>query len=373
MRPRSCLAAILTAVVGFGVTASSLRVVLPEPDRGAVSDKLAWFEVHRDDYDVLFFGSSRIDRGVIPARFDREMARRGHPVRSFNFGVPGMGAHETSALVRQVLERKPRRLRWVVVELEGWSAALPEPNRFKRRTVAWHDPAETASVLRTLAMTPDPAVESAGPAERLELAWSHLLHLGAWGTGAGRGRHWVEAARRAERRGRDAPDYADGGGFEPFSESAYGTPSTHPFRRRFLELVPVYRQAVARLTEADGPDGAAAPLERSTAEAFERQVVSIRRAGAEPVHVVTPTVRPMPGLGRLAEAVGGPSVLVFNDPERYPELFVVENRFDAEHLTTRGAELFTEHLADRFARMIEGADRGRPAGEIQLAQERRGR
>lgn len=370
MHLRSCLAAILTAAVGFAVTASTLRTVVPEPDRGAVSDKLAWFEAHRDDYDVLFFGSSRIYRGVIPPLFDQEMARRGHPVRSFNFGVAGMGTHETSALVRQVLSMEPRRLRWVVVELDGWSAALPEPNRFKRRTVGWHDPAETVSVLRTLALTPDGEVE---PAERLELAWSHLLHLGAWTTGAGRGRHWVEAARRGKRRPRERPDYGDGGGFEPFSESAYGTPSTHPFRRRFLELVPVYRQAVARLAEADGTDPAAPPLDRASAEALERQVSSIRRAGAEPVHVVTPTIQPTPGLGRSADANGGSGVLAFNDPERYPELFAVENRFDAEHLTTRGAELFTTSLAERFARMVEEPDRVRPPGEVKLAQGRGGR
>lgn len=338
------------ALLGFASAAALIHHLVPEPYRGDVSDKLAWFEEHGDEVDVLFFGSSRIHRGVIPSVFDREMARHGHPVRSFNFGVLGMGMHETSALVRRVLAMEPARLRRVVVELDGWSAAIRPQNRFKKRMVSWHDPAETASALRTVALS------GAGRLERLEQTWTHLLHLGAWTTGAGRGRYLVEDLARDGRPRRSA-DLSEARGFEPFSESAYGTPSTHPFRRRFVRMIPVYRKAVARLAAANGAD---VSLEGFNRRAVEEQVALIRRAGAEPVHLITPTARPTPELYRLAATGAVPQMLAFNDPERYPDLFTVDRRFDAEHLTTEGAERFTRLLAERCAALWSGE--GSPDG-----------
>jgi hypothetical protein len=335
--------------------------MLPEPDMGDVSDKLEWFSAHRDDYDVLFFGSSRIHRGVVPEVFDREMARRGHPVRSFNFGVLGMGSHETSALVRRVLRMEPRRLRWVVVELDDWRAAPHPENRFKKRMVAWHDRAETASAIRTVALTAD------SPLERLELTWSHLLHLAARNTAAGRGREWLEELRRPESLRRSAPDFTETRGFEPFSESAYGTPSTHPFRRRFLRMIPAYRKAVDRLARVNRTD---VSLDGYNEQAVQDQVQLVRRFGAEPVHLVTPTVRPTPELYRLAAEGRVPRMLSFNDPERFPELFAVENRFDADHLTTAGAERFTRLLAERFARLVDEVEGERPSLALQAAMAR---
>jgi len=357
---RSRATALVCAVAGFVVTTAVLGRLLPPPDLGDVSDKLEWFEKHRDEYDVLFFGSSRIHQGVVASLFDRELRRLGRPIRSFNFGVAGMGSHETSALVRRVLRMEPRRLRWVVVELDRWSAAPRPENRFKRRIIAWHDPAETAAALRTVLLTRE------RPLDRIELSWSHLLHLGARSTGAGRGRDWLVALRRPESSKRPAPDYSDGQGFAPFSESAYGTPSTHPFRRRFLRMIPAYRSAVARLAAANRAE---VSLATYNVQAVEEQVGMIRRAAAEPVYLITPTARPTPELYRLAADGEAPRMLAFNDPERYPELFAVENRFDAEHLTTAGAERFTRLLAKRFARIMEdGVEGERPASALRIAE-----
>ncbi|HLE83237.1 MAG TPA: hypothetical protein VJG13_02770 [Thermoanaerobaculia bacterium] len=352
---RAVLAALTAA--SFAVTAALLVQVAPYPEMGGLDDKLRFFAARRDDYDVLFFGSSRVLRGVVPEVFDAEMAERGVPVRSFNFGIDGMGGHETAALVRRVLALRPRRLRWVVVELDGWSAELRPENRFKRRVVFWHDPAETLSALETVARS-EPS-----RSRRLELSAAHLLHMAARGTGAGRGRDLVWRLReRIVREGRaaaggTAAELARSGGFEPFSQSAYGTPTSHPFRRRFLELLPAYRLAVARLP---GANRAEEGLGAYNVRAVARQVAAIRRAGAEPVHLITPTARPTPELYRLAEAGAVPCLLAFNDPVTYPGLFVEDHRFDAEHLTTEGARRFSRRLAERFVRAAAAPHRGEP-------------
>jgi hypothetical protein len=347
---------LATLAIGcFALTAGLLGHLAPYPEMGDLDDKLRFFEPRQNDYDVLFFGSSRVLRGVVPEVFDAEMAERGVPVRSFNFGIDGMGAHETAALVRRVLALRPRRLRWVVVELDGWSAELPPENRFKARMVFWHDPAETLSALETVARN-EPS-----RSRRWELTTAHLLHMVARSAAAGRGRDLVWRVReRIVPEGRAATggaaaELARSGGFEPFSQSAYGTPTSHPFRRRFLELLPAYRLAVARLP---GANRAEAGLGVYNVRAVARQVAAIRRAGAEPVHLITPTARPTPELYRLAEAGAVPRLLAFNDPVAYPDLFVEDHRFDAEHLTTAGARRFTRLLAERLA----GATPG-PGGE----------
>jgi hypothetical protein len=349
--PRGALLATL-AVSSFALTAALLGRLAPYPEMGYLDDKLRYFEAHRDGYDVLFFGSSRVLRGIVPEVFDAEMAGRGVPVRSFNFGIDGMGAHETAALVRRVLALRPRRLRWVVVELDGWSAELPAENRFKARAVFWHDPAETVAALETLALT------APSWRRRLELSTAHLLHLAARSTAAGRGRSLVSAGREriageATAAGRAAAELARHGGFEPFSPSAYGTPTTHPFRRRFLELLPVYGLAVERLPAANRAGG---PLAAFNVSAVARQVADIRRAGARPVHLITPTARPTPELYRLAETGRVPCLLAFNDPVAYPGLFAVERRFDVEHLTTEGAVRFSRLLAERLSRAAHGGE-----------------
>ncbi|MGD2115648.1 MAG: hypothetical protein PVG07_11380 [Acidobacteriota bacterium] len=340
MRP---LALATLALAGFALTSALLGRIAPYPEMGDLDDKLRWLEDHGDEYDVLFAGSSRVLRGVIPEEFDAELARRGHPVRSFNLGVDGMGAHETDATLRRVLEGKPKRLRWVVVELDGWTAALRPENRFKARVVFWHDLPETLTAVRTAALSGE------SPGARAELVSTHLLHCAARTTAAGRGRDLVERWRSALRRlptGRPGPDLDRGAGFEPFSPSAYGTPSTHPFRRRFLTMLPAYRRAVDRLPAANR-----APVELSPpdAHAVAEQTTRIRQRGAVPVHLITPTARPTPELYRLAAEGRVPHLLAFNRPRAYPELFALEHRFDAEHLTTEGARRFSRLLAARFA------------------------
>jgi len=192
------LALIVLAAASFGLTAGLVSRAAPRPEMGVLSAKLDHFARHGGRYDVVFFGSSRVYRGVVPERFDAEMAARGFPLRSFNLGVNGMGPHEAGALIRRVLAKRPARLRWVVLELGSWDAGLPAENRFKGRALFWHDPAETRSVLRSTLLLDTPAATRAG------LLWTHLLHLAARQTGAGRGPDLARALLRSARQAHDA-------------------------------------------------------------------------------------------------------------------------------------------------------------------------
>lgn len=324
------------------LTAALLTRLAGYPDLGPLEEKLFYFESNKQVYDIVFAGSSRVRRGIVPTLFDAEMAARGFPVRSFNLAVAGMGPHEANALIRRVLAMEPARLRWIVVELGDWDPVVRPENRFKRRGIFWHDAQETASVLRSTLLLDEPFTA------RADLLQTHLLHFAARSLAVGRGPDAVRSLFSGERA-EAAPDLARWQGFEPYTETSY---RFNPLRRRFLERLDEYREAVGRLAAGDE----SAPPKPYNVAAVRAQVAMIRRVGAEPVHLITPTPRATPELDRLARDGHVPALLAFNRPADYPELFAVERRFDREHLVQEAAEEFTRHLAARFAAEIVRRD-----------------
>lgn len=318
---------IFAAAFGLSVALLTLLAQRPAafPQLDSFSDKLHAFAAERHVIDVIFVGSSRVQRGVVPPVFDAEMAARGLPVRSFNLGVAGMTGHEANAFVRRILAMGPARLRVVVVEAGAWDPRLPPRNRFKLRAILWHDTTETAAVLRS-------TLKLAAPVgERADLAATHLAHFAARYLALGRGgdivRSWLASPKID-------PAMARWRGFEPYAESAY---RLHPWRRRFLQNLEEYRADVARLVREE-------PWMRAGAE-MDSTVPLV-------VHVVPPVPRPTPELERLHADGAIPHLLRFNRPAVYPELFAVEHRFDREHLTQDGAEIWSRRLAEEMARRL---------------------
>ncbi len=317
----------------FATITTVVRYVSGSPDVGLLHDKLAYWHLHKDSFDTLFFGSSRIYRGIDPTEFDHAMAGHGHSTRSFNFGVAGMTAHETNALIRRVLRTKPARLRWVVVELDHWDPVIDHRNRLKRRGILWHDLPETASALRSTSLL------DTGVGPRADLMVTHVVHFLARAAAAGRGHDLLTndsgPIPAFERRG-----------FETFPERAY---KSHPMRRRFLRELSAYEHAVATVKTANAVRVSAADYNTG---ALREQIAMIRRAGAQPVHIIPPVPRATPALRQLASAGLVPRLLAFNDPESYPELFHRDGRFDREHLTGDAAAIFSRRLAERFAHPV---------------------
>ena len=68
----------------------------PWPRMNEISEKLAYFSRHKDEFDVLFIGSSRVYRGVVPQVFDATLLSRGIASTSLNLGIDGMNVPESS-------------------------------------------------------------------------------------------------------------------------------------------------------------------------------------------------------------------------------------------------------------------------------------
>ena len=137
--------------VAFLITCVGLRVVLPFPEiDGGVSQKFRFFAAHKDEFDTLFIGSSRVYFQISPAIFDRVTRESGMPTHSFNFGIGGMYLPETAYLLEQILKLKPRNLRWVFIEYDELQTKWSPENQTSRRALYWADWKRVPLLLRKL-------------------------------------------------------------------------------------------------------------------------------------------------------------------------------------------------------------------------------
>ena len=83
-----------------------------------IQRKVAYVSQHKDAYDILFVGSSRVFHGVSPGIFDQVAAKSGEHWRSFNLGMDEMGMAQSMDVIREVMAAHPARLKYVVFELE---------------------------------------------------------------------------------------------------------------------------------------------------------------------------------------------------------------------------------------------------------------
>ncbi len=304
-------------------------------DQGGVArNKAQYFHRHKDEFELVFVGSSRVLNQVSPAVFTRRLADRGQPLTSFNFGLQGMWYPELRLTIEHILAERPARLRYLVIELRDLDRELSWRHYFTRRTVAWHTPQLTLLVLRQLWRTP-----SLSLLEKTKRSAVHLHHL----------------AYRIANLGLALPALAQ----------ATGQPGTClPENERFdgsVALNPVLATIeAARLPElfaafADSPQEVE-PEPVWTADLVDL-VARIRAHDVEPIFVLIPPVwERRPDVLLLAERGVLPTLFAYQDPAAYPEFHRLENLFNTKHLNANGMVLFTQRLADDFLRWAAARD-----------------
>ena len=113
---RKAAASLILALIAFALSSALVAQLASPRDREGLGYKLRYFEERKDSFDAVFFGSSMVMRGVMPRVFDAALRDRGHEIRSFNLGIPGMGDFEVDWILREVLSSGSERLSFVVLE-----------------------------------------------------------------------------------------------------------------------------------------------------------------------------------------------------------------------------------------------------------------
>lgn len=350
-RQRKIRQHVIIALVSFMVAASLLHQIIPSAiaplNASVIGPKYAYYQAHKDDYDALFFGSSRVHYHISPEVFDRVASEAGVPLKSFNFGVAGLKPMQTYVLLRDILQDPPAHLKWVfcedVLDFGGERlGAIPT-----HRSIYWHTAANTRLAINYVLSNPYSTL-----LEKVGYTLSHLAPFLSNQLNVGRIFYrWFPDHHPLAEDTTEVALYLANEGYLPLTEES-------ATREDFLNTLDSYQKDVAQLAEAKRKPITAndavyfEPVEQPYYQHLEKITTAIEAAGATPIFVVAPTTIDKSTIHRAYYLKKIPHLLSFNHPDEYPKLFDVAYRKEADHLTPEGAEYFTELLAQKFTQTV---------------------
>ena len=336
------------AALAFILACAGLNAFLPFPEIDVVSHKLRFFRQHRDDFDTVFIGSSRIRHQISPAVFDRTMRQAGLPTRTFNFGINAMGPPEDGYLLEHLLGTKPRHLRWVFIELDELQTKRVPATENTRRSVYWHDWKRTSLVLRAILNASQQesgfslvrkigelALPGPGKSEARDLLFFHGALFAKNFTNIGRKidlSWWLSHLWKEEALSKELGGNRDG--YVPRS------------RKMSMAEVVVYETELKDAVTHAGSRFVSA----STEHAYRQLAEEVKKAGAIPIFLVTPLSMQVE-LGFRPESGIAGTIMSFNDARAYPQLYRSETRIDSGHLNSVAADEFTRIVAESFSEL----------------------
>ena len=342
-------------VTAFLITCIGLRAILPFPEiDGGVSQKFRFFSAHKDEFDTLFIGSSRVYFQISPEIFDRVTRENGLPTRSFNFGIGGMYLPETGYLLEQILNLKPRNLRWVFIEYDEMQTKWSPENQTSRRALYWADWKRVSLLLRKLTDAGTDPLWRPAPAKLRDIVLRQndekntrsLLTFYATQFE----KKYTNVARAADVLnyfvGRDTND----------RRASYLGAASDGYVTRPNRMSPDKAAAYERGLAAAMAQAGTRPLSSYAVEGYRQCAEEVRNIGARPIFLITPSTTQ---INVATESTAAPGVVMaFNNPRAYPNLYRSSVRRDEQHLTKLGSEEFTGIVAANFVELAR-------AGEIK--------
>jgi len=312
------------------VVCAAINARLPTPPVLGLAEKFDYLAAH-PEVDTVFIGSSRVFHAFDPRQFDREMAARGQPTRSFNCALDGLRPPESYYVLRELL-KQPLPRRRIFIELVDLFPRVNVAHLCSARYHHWHDWRHTQLVLRQVQATREPL------RAKVKQAAVHLLCFGIRTSNYGRGPEFV-APLLSGRGETPLNPWTENAGYAPQPTGEFAGPRRVAFEKMVSEL--------------ESRDLERLQMPELCATVIREVVAEVRAAGAEPIFVLSPTVARGENFTDFAAAGIDAPLIAFNDPRRYPAIFRPENRCDHEHLNAAGAAEYNRALAEEFARLRE--------------------
>lgn len=336
--------AFFTGTLAFAACWVLFAAFLPPLEEPELSAKLRHIASAETPYDAFFVGSSRIRRQISPVLFDREFARHGQAIRSYNLGLDALTFPELSFVYRRLLDTVKEAPRLVVVDLNGLRRKIDRSQDAQSvRAIQWHDLRHTAVLFR--AILRDPQGNERSFQETVNLLATHLGIMLRHYSRAGQGAEWTRSHLTPTSRDHRPPG-VDGRGFFPVTSALAGT------------ALSTYREKLAEM-----PPGATQPVRRDPVleEEFALLARDVRQRGGEIVFFYGPTVTTTrPAAAPEQGARGASLVLAYDDPAQFPALYQPEHRYDVQHLNLAGAQIFSTQLAADISAGLKGQGRWKP-------------
>ena len=346
---------LAVCALAFFATSAVFRERLRLPSEVPTSAKIQYLALHGDEYDTLFLGSSRVYQHIIPTVFDRAMAEAGAPTHSYNLGMSAMFTPEDTFVLEQALAKRKRPLKYVIVESSG---IIQTDYSFfgtdqTLRVAYWHDFKRLATVMRAIFFQNHdraafPTDLKKLPEQFKQFGYHFHLFISNY-CNLGRGMEWCKRERQLLRTAGNRSENKThavatrgraSGSLRQLSEGNEGYAYVDPP----IDLDAVQWAAIEAFVKRQ-PSRKFGDLESQRDLQAKRRLVAAhggRMLALIPPSAQEPVFVPDPKFGAPI------AVLDFCDSKRYPELFLRENRQDAGHLSTRGAELFSRLLAARL-------------------------
>lgn len=291
-----------------------------------VTPKLDYIRAHRDSFDVVFIGSSRVYHGISPRFFDAAMDTANLPVHSFNLAVNAMYPPESFALIDTLLALRPARLKLVILEAAS-EAPAPDPSDLNFRDFYFQDYSALLHGARRAWLT----LHAPAPAGGLEAAWNQCATTAATVTrnefNIGRVDLTAYVAKTPNRQGRVmlGPD-----------QDGY-LPERHPLSQGSRAMLAKNLEAMRTGAVKDRPRD---PL---NSEGYSRVRALLAGRGIQLLLLAPPSTTK--DFHAWVDAPPGTRLLRFDDPLLHPELYTPEHRLDSDHLNDDGARIFSLELA----------------------------
>ncbi|MGC1307721.1 MAG: hypothetical protein WA885_10855 [Phormidesmis sp.] len=336
----------ITALIAFIAATLLLGQMMPGAPIPSnvvfIGPKYDYYQAHKDDYNALFFGSSRVYSHIIPAVFDEVAQANNVAVNSYNFGIPAMRSIDSTVLLETVLANPPKNLKWVFFESILDKGYEPFPNARTHRAMYWHNWKNTAFAARYILSSDESLPQKA------VLLSSHLLPFLYHQMNVGR---WVEQISPSEFSAGEKEVVAE----FTASEGYYAlTDESDPRRQDFLHNLADYQAQVANLSEFQSGSALAEPyLSDNKAMLLRRVSKVVQSVGAEPIFIEPPSLH-FPDDFAAARQLGTIAhLLSYKDPARFPQLYQVDRRYDADHLNESGSREFTRLLSEDFSAIAQ--------------------
>jgi hypothetical protein len=331
------MVAFLSFLAVNRVIAAASREWLHERDE--VHVKLDYLREHPKT-DVVVIGTSRVQNGFDPERFDEEMREKGHIVHSQNLGVGGLSLPEEAEVVDEIFQSGLCCVRYFIIEPDfSFMGVVHQP--FTVRAINYFDLRHVFEYTRYLASY----VKFAPPAKSL---WHYISN--AFSSAAVRYLNLGLFHTLRDRNNEHPREHLPPNGFLP-----YDTVFLKQQRERGEEAeVRAYHDTLRDISKGDS---------RELISDYQFGLVlelvdQISKHGGVPIILRMPQIAhwnySAAFVARLHEQCGAriPYFLDFGDPKTAATLFDLDHRHDEDHLNRRGAALLSEMLAERLDSII---------------------
>lgn len=326
-------------LIGVVVVDVNLRDAEALPFWSWSRNKTNWMVEHGEQYDTMFFGSSRMHYALKPEVFDSRMGELGHSTKSFNFALSGLRMLDVVHMLEWVVEHKPSSLRRAVIELHSFEQDIRGSQWFSDQDLEMHAPGVFWPRVESILVSKRPVLDKAAQLQYVALhSISNALRLG-------QGTRIVSdlLARSREERLPHAYDVASGGWEDVSAVKLDHMIREHEefaARRAHYEQQLSWKVSRARIENLEG--GFNAGVVRAIA-------ARLRSADIEPVFVVMPCFScDFYGRDGVADVAREVRVLELDDPAPNRPIYDWSSYYDGSHLNARGAEVFSRFLAERL-------------------------